>query len=108
MNLSPLQRKTLELYQNLQHSPPTVSRLLALTARNYLRLLLVIGAGIVLMLSLRAPAFSLILVGMLIGVLSRDLGAFRKTVRVWPALVAVLDWNRIDQLLADDNDDTVA
>ena len=81
---------------------------MALTSRNYLRLLLVFATGIVLMAALKAPAFSFILVGMVIGTLSRDLGAFRKTVRVWPALAAVLDFNRIDQLLADGDDDTVA
>ena len=58
-----------------------------------------------LIIGIAFAAFSLgrqelgyILSGMAIGCFSRDYGQFRRSVRVWPALAAVIDWDKVTVL----------
>jgi len=46
------------------------------------------------------PAVGFVSIGVGIGVLSRDLGLFRRFVQVWPVLSQVFNWQKIDELLA--------
>ena len=39
--------------------------------------------------------------GVALGVVARDNGAFTRTVQVWPALAAVIDWGRVAALAGD-------
>ena len=43
---------------------------------------------------------TILVVGVLAGALLRDFGWFVRTARAWPAAAAVIDWPRVDQLLA--------
>ncbi len=101
MKLTALQRKTLEQYRGFHDAPPTVGGLVALAAGRHLLLVLLFGIGVVMVLAVEIPSAAFILVGMVIGAISRDWGTFRRFVRVWPVLSNVLDWARIDGMLAD-------
>ncbi len=103
MKLSALQRKLLQQYRGFHDSAPSMGRLMALSARHHVLLVLVFTIAVVLTYSFRLPSVALILVGMAIGAVSRDFGRFRTMIRVWPVLSRVLDWKRIDELLEDED-----
>jgi hypothetical protein len=43
--------------------------------------------------------------GMALGILVRDLGALRVALKLWPATRAIIDRERLDELLAEPPDD---
>ncbi|HSG17855.1 MAG TPA: hypothetical protein VLE70_16240 [Anaerolineae bacterium] len=99
MQLTKSQRRNLELYATYRSAPPTFW---SLFRHNLPRL--VFMALLVFLLYLLAPTagtewLALIATGLFLGVLGRDIGRFWQFVRMWPALAAVLDWQRLDMLL---------
>lgn len=48
---------------------------------------------------MKVPFATFGVIGIAIGALSRDFGRFHQTVKLWPALDEVIDWNKVDDLL---------
>ena len=100
MDLTKVQRRNLELYAHYRSTTPSVWRLFRLNLRRYL----VFGALLILLYALGPVGGTDFLAwlasGMLLGLLLRDLATFRRFVHIWPALEAVLDWERVERLLS--------
>lgn len=99
MKLTKSHVKVLELYKKWQESPPTLWQLIAQNIFRYLLLFL-----LVVLLNIVAPAGGLdplrwIAIGLFVGVLLRDIGLFLRSIRLWPLTSAILNWQRIDELL---------
>ena len=99
MQLTKGQRRNLELYATYRSAPPTFWQLLRVNLPR-----LAFMALLVVLLYVLAPTagtewLALMVTGLFLGVLVRDIGRFWQFVRMWPVLAAVLDWQRIDRLL---------
>lgn len=100
MGLTREQERNLELYKIYRDHPPSVWQLFRANLWRYLLL-----AFLVLVLYLLAPAagieaLPLLVTGLFLGVLGRDLGTFLRFIRLWPVTTTVIDWPRLEALLA--------
>ncbi|MDQ2807720.1 MAG: hypothetical protein M3Z04_12560 [Chloroflexota bacterium] len=104
MPLTHLQRATLMLYRAYHANAPTVGGILRRLTKRYLIMLIVVVATLTVVTLTGSFSDALPWAGLLIGLVSgaaaRDLGYARIAVRVWPVLNQVLDWQKIDALLA--------
>ena len=100
--LTPVQRTALNAYRAFRAEPPSLGRLVLRSRRAYALLLVVAGAAIALALALKLGAAAAFAAGIVVGAAARDVGWFRRTVQLWPALSRVIDWARLDALLAPD------
>lgn len=101
MKLTQEQKTNLNLYKSYRDVPPTVWQLIRANLGRYL-----IFAVLVILLYLLAPiagmgSLPLIVAGVFLGVLGRDLGTFLRFIRVWSATAEVIDWPRLEALLAE-------
>ena len=100
-DLTPLQRRYLRNLRDYCESPPTLAVIYAKTWRNTLGLFLLAGIGIGVGILLARPAVSWLCGAFISGALVRDLGYFRRTVQLWPTTRAILDRERLEELIAD-------
>jgi hypothetical protein len=101
MKLTTQQRKNLALYAAYRSAPPTLGQLLRKNLPRYL-----LAAALTIVVYMLAPAtgiqsLGLILIGLFLGALLRDIGHFWRFVRFWPVQSAVLDWQRVDNMLSE-------
>ena len=102
MQLTKLQRLVLISYRSYRQKPPRVLALLVTMWKADLILFTAIAGFTWMCFYLGAPQWGLFMIGMGVGAKSRDLGIFRIFVKIWPALAAALDWERIDALIDPD------
>lgn len=100
MQLSKAQRHNLELYAIYHLKPPAFWQLFRSNLARYL-----VIAALLMLIFLLAPItgtewLALILTGVFLGALVRDISRFLQFVRMWPAISAVIDWERLDELLS--------
>lgn len=100
MPLTALQRSVLERYRSFRESPPTLWRLMALSSRNLAILFIVVSVGSIFLYLEASESASWLIAGFGVGAFLRDFGSFRTGVRIWPVIARVLDWQKIDDLLA--------
>ncbi len=100
MPLTALQRTVLERYRTFRESPPTVWRLMALAFRNYALLFIGVTLGCISLYMVESVSAGWFLAGIGAGAVLRDFGSSRLAVRIWPTIACVLDWQKIDDLLA--------
>ncbi len=107
--LTPAGRAHLRALLRSHDRPPTVWRMVAANRAQYARLLAVVGAGAVVLYAVGEgvrPGSGPIgagLIGMLLlGAVSRDVGMFIRAAALWPVTRTVIDWGRVEQMLADD------
>lgn len=106
MKLTLLQRKILERYRQFRDQPPTLGRLVTLSLVNHILLIMVCGAAIACFAVVIADVSGMIFfVGLGMGAICRDIGLFRRTALAWPALHAIIDWKKLDEILAADSTD---
>ncbi len=103
--LSKSERKALEFYRAHRHHRLSM---LSVALRNFPVWAVVIGLITVVYFLARLPqgpgpnaAWVLaLLIGLFAaGAITRDLGYARRTAKMWPLIVRVLDWEKIDQLI---------
>ena len=100
MQLTKSQRRNLELYVTYRSTPPTFWQLFRQNLPRFAFMAL-----LVVLLYVFAPTggtewLALIVTGLFLGVLARDIVRFWQFVRMWPVLADVLDWQRIGRLLS--------
>lgn len=100
MKLSPAQRKTLQSYQALRAHGGSIRGQLRFNRGIYLYLLIV-ALLLVPLGFLLGDGAGFLAMGAILGLLMRDFRFYRRTKQVWPAVEAVLDWPRIQELLND-------
>jgi hypothetical protein len=106
MPLTKAQKRNLELYATYRATPPTFWLLFRQNLLRYAGI-----TALVILLFLLAPtagtqSLVLVLAGLFLGALARDIGRFRQFVRTWPATAAVLNWQKLDSLLANSDSTT--
>ena len=99
MSLTKSERRNLQLYERYRDAPPTLWGLIKLNLLRYL-----VSALLVFLLYQIAPgagleSLALIVIGLFIGSLVRELAHFWRFVRFWPTQSAVMDWQRVEDLL---------
>ena len=100
--MNPIQRRNLQLYQHFRKQPMTILRLFWANRRIYLFLLIIFGAFAALVY-FAFDFYGAAIVGVALVVLMlRDFAFYRISVAIWPLLREILDWNKIDELLASD------
>jgi hypothetical protein len=104
MQLSTAHASVLERYMQFREKPPTVWRLMFLSVAGQAVLIIALGAGIAFWLVLEQATLAYFLGGAAFGYLFRDFTMMRRSVQFWPVLSAVLDWTKVDRLLAGDAD----
>jgi hypothetical protein len=100
--LTPVQRTALQAYRAFHREPPSVGGLAWRSRRAYALLLALAGAAMALALVLELGAVATFAAGILTGAAARDLGWFRRSVQVWPALSRLIERVRLDAFLAPD------
>jgi len=107
MHPTNLQRKALGQYRAYHDNAPTLGNVLGRASRRYLALLIVALVTVIFITlesdwSTALPGAAL-LGGLIAGVALRDFGNARILIKIWPALVQVMDWQQIDRLLGQPN-----
>jgi hypothetical protein len=99
MQLTKVQRQTLEQYRAYRGNRPGVGFFVRLNLGRYL-LSVVLALVAFLMASLAgATGLAYLVLGLLAGALLRDFGLLRRFGKTWPVTETALDWERIDDLL---------
>lgn len=102
MPMTRLQRRNLQLYLRFRDKQMTVAQLIWCNRRIYLLLLLVFAIVAALFYA-AAGTLGASFAGVALAVMVlRDIGYYRRSVAIWPALQRVLDWTKVEQLLVDD------
>ena len=84
----------------IQHSSVmSMSRFYRIFWRYYLLLVVTLGSVAAIFWSVGSDAAALAIVGIIVGVLLRDIYWFRGSLATWPTLDAIVDWDRVDNLL---------
>ncbi len=106
--MTPLQRRQLQVFREFRYQPMTVRSLVLVNWRRYLVTLTPPAVGLVyfcLVYNILPPGYGAIgiavVLGMLVGLLSRDLGTLRGSAANWPVVREVIDWEKVDQRLAE-------
>jgi len=96
MELTAFQRRTLEDWRRMKPGGLTWKMGLRRLTRSWI-LLAALGAVAYLLL----PRIWMLVAGLVVGSCIRDLGYVRSARAVWPVSFMVIDWQKVDELLAD-------
>ena len=100
MALTPAQRKILERYQVFRDTPPKVWSLWVLNSQNQAIRMIVTALASIYMYLEASPSAGCCLACFGLGTIIRDFAWFRATTRAWTVLSHVMNWQKIDDLLA--------
>ena len=97
--MTPLQRRNFQLYVQYRGRRMTIAGLLWANRHIYLLLFLVFGAfAAAIDFALGPSAAKSVGVAFAVLVL-RDIGFYRRSVMLWPALEQVLDWSLVERMI---------
>jgi len=101
VDLTPIQRKVVLRYRGFRDRPPTLVRIPAPALPRWLILL-----GLVLLSAYVVPvSAAAFYAGMVVGAIILQTVPSVQAWRVFPALVEILDWKKVDQLLGISSDE---
>lgn len=96
-----LQLRNFKLYLLFRDKPMSVAGLLWANRRVYLILTAAFGALVAVMYFTVGGYEAAFMGFVFFVVMMRDIGFFRRSAAVWPALRQVLDWKKIEEMVAD-------
>jgi hypothetical protein len=100
MRINKPQASLFELYRRFRTSPPRYADFFRAAWLKYLlHAVAVVAPAIAIAFAAGWPSITAFAVGLVVGVALNDESGFRQLLQLWPAIEAVLDWNKIDQLL---------
>jgi hypothetical protein len=105
-DLTPLQRKYLQNLWEYCRTPPTLARIYQKAAPGYLLVFAVMSLMIYYWYAIERYEIAWLFGGMLVGMMLSHLSFFRRSIRLWPAIDAVLDRERIAELIEVHPEDT--
>lgn len=100
--LTRYERRVLAKLAEYRHAPPTVGRLWRQSLGIHLILVALLGGYAAICAMLLSGQVALVLTGVLVGTLARDLAWFRAATRSWPIQAALMDFDEAERLLRDD------
>lgn len=98
-----LQLRQLQAYLKHRERPMTVAGLFWMNRRIYLLLVILFGFAAGLFYSVGGWWLAGYVLVALACTLLRDLGYYRRSARIWPVVRDVLDWQKIEGLVAADS-----
>jgi hypothetical protein len=101
MPLTKLQLQALRFYAAHRDRAPTLGEMMQLLALTFFVRMVVGAVAAVACDILRMPMVGFLACGILLGAMLRDTGVSMRSVQLWPLVGSVLDWDRVDQLLAE-------
>jgi hypothetical protein len=98
VSVTPEQKgKLIKLLLGFHSKPPTFGSLTAPWLKQWLLFTIAPALGALFFFA-GWPGVLWLMVGMWLGMVSRDLGSIRHTLRVWPIYNRVIAWERVEQL----------
>jgi hypothetical protein len=100
--LTKSQRQTLRFYSAFKDKKPTVLGMINYNAKIYVINVIAFSAitAFIYFTAGWYPAY--LVVAVMVGAFSRDIGRFRKLAQTWPAMREITDWNKVHAFLAQD------
>ena len=105
--MNPLQHRSLQLYLYFRERPMTVAALLWANRRVYLIMGLFFGGLGSFVYSQFGSEGAVLVAVAFVTVVLRDIGYWRRSVKIWPVLKQVLDWNKVEQLASPNSTESV-
>jgi hypothetical protein len=108
MIVTKVQRRALTVYKKFRQHEPSLGSMLMLAWKAELLLVALMACVACYFLWIDLPGSDYVIAGIAgatVGVVLRDVGWYRRFVQLWPALVQLLDWTRIEQILDDPESD---
>ena len=104
MQLSSRQRKWLKLNKRFEDDPPTTPKLISLSAVALVAPAMVCAMCIAIAAALEVVDmyFVMFIAGIALGAFVRDCGRLRLVSHLWPVVHHVMDWHKVNELLAED------
>jgi hypothetical protein len=93
------QRALFRFYRDYRQIPPSFLDLMPRSLKGELLLVAFFGTSAALCYLANDYPFMMLMMGMLLGALARDIGNNMRTLQIWPVFVQVLNWDRIDMML---------
>jgi hypothetical protein len=104
-SLSPADRRALEIYWRWREQAPTFSAIIRSFLTTWLRTLLIstlVAAGALFALGYDDGSYMVAwILGMLMGMVTRDVGYGLRMVSRWPLQQRIIDWDKVAKLLGD-------
>lgn len=100
MQLSKTQRWTLTELRKHHESAPSFGTFVRRYYARFLRLGLILAAGIALGTQMESPFVQGFFVGFGLAAVTRDLYEIWRYTESWPVLSRIIEWQRVDELLA--------
>lgn len=102
MKFSKLETNYLKRLASMQEDAgPTFLRMARLSLPSWLLLIIFVSLGTVCLEKLGLGSWGLLLIGLGAGAILRDVGWFRKSLRLWPLQKEIFNWPRVKQLAAE-------
>jgi len=100
MKLTLVHRALLKRLQRYREAPPTLSERLRLVAGFIMIMLLPVLLFGYLTVRLRLPGGLLLVAGVYVGIVAREIAQQRRYVEYWPLNREITNWDQVDQLLS--------
>ena len=97
--MTPIQLRSLRLYQEFRDKPMSIGSLLRRNAKLYGFLFLLFAALAAFVYAVYGLVPSLFIVTAFTAMVLRDIGHFRRTAQVWPCMREVIDWGKVEELV---------
>ena len=97
-----IQRRNVEIWLQFREKPMSIPGLVWANRRMYALLIGLFAAIGAFFYVLAGPLAACFLGVALLAVLVRDIGFYRRSAAIWPLMQTVMDWNKVEALLADD------
>jgi preprotein translocase subunit SecF len=99
MQLSKLQRRSLEIHFRFRDERPTISALVRLSLWRILLIPAYCLAAVALFIYMRSEFGVGLMLGVIVGFLSSVIAQLRLFIKLWPAFREVIDWTKLGALL---------
>lgn len=103
MSLSNKQRKSLNLFRSFEDNPPTFSSLFIKSLPRLLQNSVLFGLGAYLMYMSDSFLTAAFVIGLVCGIWLITIANGLAATRNWPFLIQVIDWQKFDELLDEEN-----
>lgn len=104
MQLTPVERQVLEYYREYHTITPTVGLMWRRSIKRHLALVALLCIAVPLTIFLESWWLGIFFMGFIAGVILGDFGWLKRGSQNWRLLDSIIDWNKVDNLLALEGD----
>jgi hypothetical protein len=96
--MTPLQRRNIKLYLQFRDQPMSILGLIWANRRMYLLLCFIFGVVAAVVYAFCGALVASFFGVAFVAVFVRDIGFYRRSIAIWPVLLQVLDWSKVEEL----------